>query len=161
MIKEGDMLPKGKMKKMGANGPEEINISEFCDNRKVVFFSVPGAFTPTCSAKHLPGFVEKSAEIKNLGVDEIVCFAVNDPFVMGAWSKDQQADGKVQLMADGSGDFTNALGLSLDLTAAGLGMRGQRFAMVVDKGKVTHLAVEEGGAFKVSSAESVIGALKS
>ena len=160
MIKTGDKLPTGVMKKMGANGPEDVNIADFCKGRKIAFFSIPGAYTPTCSAKHLPGFIAHEAELKQAGIDEIVCFAVNDPFVMGAWGKSQDADGKVTMLADGSGDYTKALGLELDLTKAGLGMRGQRFAMVVNDGKIEHLAVEAGGEFKVSSAESVLASLK-
>ncbi len=159
MIKSGDKLPSGSLKEMGANGPEDVSIDALCKGKKIVFFSVPGAFTPTCSAKHVPGFVARADDFKKLGFDEIVCFAVNDPFVMGAWGKDQKSAGIVRMMADGSGTFTKSLGLELDLTAAGLGMRGKRFAMVVENGTITHLAVEEGGAFKVSSAESVLEAI--
>ena len=120
---------------------------------------MPGAFTPTCSAKHLPGFVNQSEALRAKGVDSIACLAVNDAFVMGAWGKDQQADGKVDMLADGSAAFTSALGLELDLVAAGLGVRGKRFAMIVDDGTVTHLAVEEPGAFEVSSAEAILAKL--
>lgn len=159
MIKVGDKLPNVGFKAMGDNGPEPVEADDLFKGKKVVLFSVPGAFTPTCSAKHLPGFVEKADEIKAKGVDTIACVAVNDPFVMGAWGKDQSVGDKVVMLADGSGDWTKAVGLELDLTAAGLGLRGQRFAMVVDDGVVSHLAVEEGGAFEVSSAEKVLEAL--
>ncbi len=125
----------------------------------MVLFAVPGAFTPTCSAKHLPGFVEKAAEIKAKGVDAIACIAVNDAFVMGAWGKSASADGKVDMLADGNGDLARAMGLELDATGGGLGKRCQRFAMIVDNGKITHLNVEAPGAFEVSSAEYVLGQL--
>ncbi len=138
---------------------EEVSTTEFFRGRKVVLFSVPGAFTPTCSASHLPGFVQNADAIKAKGVDEIVCMAVNDAFVMDAWAKSQQAGSAVTLLADGNGEFTGALGLALDGTGFGLGQRGQRFAMVVVDGTVTHLAVEEPGAFEVSSAERILAAL--
>lgn len=156
MIKVGDKLPNIGFKKMGDNGPEPVDADNLFKGKKVVLFSVPGAFTPTCSAKHLPGFVEQADAIKAKGVDTIACVAVNDAFVMGAWGKDQKVGDKVEMLADGSGDWTNALGLDLDLTAAGLGKRGQRFAMIVEDGTVSHLAVEEGGAFEVSSAEKIL-----
>ncbi|WP_259780975.1 peroxiredoxin [Aestuariispira ectoiniformans] len=159
MIKVGDKLPDIGFKTMGENGPEPVSAEDLFKGKKVVLFSVPGAFTPTCSAKHLPGFVEKSGDIKAKGVDTIACVAVNDAFVMGAWGKDQNVGDNVVMLADGSGEWTSALGLELDLNAAGLGMRGQRFAMIVDDGTVTHLAVEEGGAFDVSSAEKILAAL--
>lgn len=138
---------------------EEVSTTEFFGNRKVVLFSVPGAFTPTCSVQHLPGFVQNADAIKAKGVDEIVCIAVNDAFVMDAWGKSQNAGGSVTLLADGNGEFTQALGLGLDGTGFGLGQRGQRFAMVVENGSVAHLAVEEPGAFEVSSAERILAAL--
>ncbi len=138
---------------------EEISTTTFFAGRKVVLFSVPGAFTPTCSAQHLPGFVQNAAAIKARGVDEIVCIAVNDAFVMDAWGKSQKAGGAVTLLADGNGEFTQALGLELDGRGFGLGPRGQRFAMVVDNGTVVHLAVEEPGAFEVSSAERILTVL--
>lgn len=159
MIKVGDKMPEGTLKKMGANGPEDVKTSDLFNGRKVVLFSVPGAFTPTCSAKHVPGFVQHADAIKAKGVDEIACIAVNDPFVMGAWGKDQGAGDKVAMLADGSGTYTKALGLELDLTAAGLGVRGQRFAMVVDNGTVTHLAIDPAGTFELSSAEATLKAL--
>ena len=159
MIKVGDKLPAVGFKVMGDNGPEEMSADALFGGKKVVLFSVPGAFTPTCSAKHLPGFVEKEAEIKGKGVDTIACVAVNDAFVMDAWGKDQSAGDKVVMLADGSADWTKAVGLELDLMGAGLGLRGQRFALIAEDGVVTHLAVEEGGAFEVSSAESILAAL--
>lgn len=155
-IQVGDKIPDVGLKKMGADGPEDVDPKAYFGGRKVVVFSVPGAFTPTCSAKHLPGFVSHADAIRAKGVDAIACLAVNDAFVMGAWGKDQSADGKVDMLADGSAAFTQALGLDLDLIAAGLGIRGQRFAMIVEDGTVTHLAIEEPGAFDVSSAEAIM-----
>jgi len=124
-----------------------------------VLFSVPGAFTPTCSRQHLPGFVEKAAEFQQKGVNAIACMAVNDVFVMDAWGKSADADGKVTMLADGNGDYARALGLELDATGFGMGKRGQRFALVVDNGKVSHVFIEEAGKFKVSSAEHVLASL--
>lgn len=138
---------------------EEVSTTAFFGDRKVVLFSVPGAFTPTCSAQHLPGFVQNADAIKAKGVDEIVCIAVNDAFVMDAWAKSQNTGASVTLLADGNGEFTQALGLGLDGTGFGLGQRAQRFAMVVENGTVTHLAVEAPGAFEVSSAERILAAL--
>jgi len=158
-IQVGDAIPSVGLMTMEADGPAPVDPAKYFAGRKVVVFSVPGAFTPTCSAKHLPGFVQQVDALKAKGVDAVACLAVNDPFVMGAWSKDQGADGKVDMLADGSAKFTTALGLELDLIERGLGVRGQRFAMVVDDGKVTHLAVEEPGAFDVSSAEAILEAL--
>jgi peroxiredoxin len=127
--------------------------------RTVALFAVPGAFTPTCSAKHLPGFIEKADELAGKGVDEIVCVSVNDPFVMGAWGKSTGADGKITMLADGNGDFAKALGLTMDGSRFGMGLRSQRFSMLVKDGKVTELNVEEPGAFKVSSAEHLLSQL--
>lgn len=158
-IQEGEKVPAIALKKMGTNGPEDVDTAKYFAGSKVVLFSVPGAFTPTCSAKHVPGFVQNADALKAKGVDKIACLAVNDAFVMGAWGKDQGAGDKVDMLADGSAAFTKALGLELDLIAAGLGVRGQRFAMVVDDGTVTHLAVEAPGAFDVSSAEAILKAL--
>jgi glutaredoxin/glutathione-dependent peroxiredoxin len=124
-----------------------------------VMFAVPGAFTPTCSAKHLPGFVQNAAAIKAKGVDNVVCLAVNDAFVMAAWAKDQGVDGNIIMLADGAGQFTKALGLELDLMGRGMGVRSQRYALVAQDGKVTHLAVEPPGGFDVSKAESVLAHL--
>jgi peroxiredoxin (alkyl hydroperoxide reductase subunit C) len=158
-IQVGDKIPAVGLMTMGGDGPEPVDTAKYFAGRKVVVFSVPGAFTPTCSAKHLPGFIDKIDAIKGKGVDAVACLAVNDPFVMGAWAKDQGAEGKVDMLADGSAKFTTALGLEMDLIERGLGMRGQRFAMVVEDGTVTHLAVEEPGDFSVSSADAVIEAL--
>jgi peroxiredoxin (alkyl hydroperoxide reductase subunit C) len=142
-----------------AEGPKEVTTEELFGGRTVVLFGVPGAFTPTCSAKHLPGFVAQAGALKAKGVDAIACMAVNDVFVMGAWGKDQGVGESVIMLADGSAAFTKALGLELDLTARGLGIRCQRFALVAKDGAVTHLAVEAPGAFEVSSAEAVLAAL--
>ncbi len=157
-IKKGDTLPDATLMRMGANGPEPVKTGDLFSG-KVVLFSVPGAFTPTCSAKHLPGFVEKAEEIKAKGADKIVCMAVNDAFVMDAWGKAQKVGGKVEMVADGNGDFTRALGLALDATGFGMGERGQRFALIAKDGVVEDLFVEEGGAYKVSSAENVLSHL--
>jgi len=158
-IKVGDTLPSLKLMTPTADGPKEISTDEIFKGKKVVLFAVPGAFTPTCSAKHLPGFVQDADAIKAKGVDTIVCLAVNDVFVMGAWAKDQGAGDKVLMLADGSAAFTKALGLELDLVARGLGVRSQRFALIADDGKVMHLAVEAPGGFDVSRAEAILAAL--
>jgi peroxiredoxin (alkyl hydroperoxide reductase subunit C) len=159
MIKVGDQIPSMKLMKATADGPKEVSTDEIFKGRKVVMFAVPGAFTPTCSAKHLPGFVQNVDALKAKGVDEVVCMAVNDAFVMGAWAKDQGAEGKVTMLADGSGALTKAMGLELDLVARHMGVRSQRFALVAQDGKVTHLAVEAPGGFDVSRAEAVLAAL--
>jgi peroxiredoxin len=158
-IKIGDTIPSMKLMTPSPEGPKEISTDEIFKGKKVVMFGVPGAFTPTCSAKHVPGFVQHADEIRAKGVDEIVCLAVNDAFVLGAWAKDQSCDGKVRMLADGSGQFTKALGLELDLNARGLGVRSQRFALIADNGKVTHVAVEQPGGFEVSKAEAVLSHL--
>jgi peroxiredoxin (alkyl hydroperoxide reductase subunit C) len=158
MIKLGDKIPAMKLMTVTPEGPREVDTAELFGPGKVVMFAVPGAFTPTCSAKHLPGFVQHLADFKAKGVDRVVCLSVNDAFVMGAWAKDQKAGGIVML-ADGSGLFTKALGLELDLVARGLGIRSQRFALVTQDGVVTHLAVEEAGGFDVSRAEAVLATL--
>jgi peroxiredoxin (alkyl hydroperoxide reductase subunit C) len=158
-IKVGETIPSMKLMTPTSDGPKEIGTDEIFKGKKVVLFAVPGAFTPTCSAKHLPGFVQEADAILAKGVDTIACMAVNDVFVMGAWGKDQGTGDKVLLLADGSGAFTKALGLELDLVARGLGVRSQRFAMIADDGKVTHLAVEPPGGFDVSRAEAVLAAL--
>ena len=158
-IKVGDAIPSMKLMTPTADGPKEISTDEIFKGKKVVMFAVPGAFTPTCSAKHLPGFVQDADAIHAKGVDTIVGLAVNDVFVMGAWAKDQGAGDKVLMLADGSGAFTKALGLELDLVARGLGVRSQRFALVAEDGKVTHLAVEAPGGFDVSRAEAILAAL--
>jgi peroxiredoxin len=136
-----------------------VTTAELFGGRTVALFSVPGAFTPTCSAKHLPGFVGNAEALKALGVDEIACLSVNDAFVMGAWGKSASADDKVTMLADGSADFTKALGLEMDASRFGMGIRGQRFSMIVKDGKVTHLNVEDPGAFAVSSAEHMMAQL--
>jgi peroxiredoxin (alkyl hydroperoxide reductase subunit C) len=141
------------------DGPKEISTDEIFKGKKVVLFAVPGAFTPTCSAKHVPGFVQEADALHAKGVDTIACIAVNDVFVMGAWGKDQGVGDKILMLADGSGAFTKALGLELDLVARGLGVRSQRYALIADDGKVTHLAVEAPGGFDVSRAEAVLAAL--
>jgi peroxiredoxin len=155
-IKAGDRLPSVTFTKMTENGPEAVESDSYFKGRRVALFSVPGAFTPTCSAKHLPGFIDKAAELKAKGIDEIACTAVNDAFVMGAWSKSAAADGKVTLLADGNGDFAKAVGLTMDGSKFGLGQRGQRFSMVVSDGVVEQLNVEAPGEFKVSSAEHML-----
>ena len=152
-IQKGDKLPDVTLSHMGPKGPEGIETGNFFAGKKVVLFSVPGAFTPTCSAKHLPGFVDKADEFFAKGVDLVVCTAVNDTFVMAAWGKALGAGDKVMMLADGNGEFVNALGLALDGRAFGMGQRGQRFSMVIDDGVVKELNIEEPGAFHVSSAE--------
>jgi len=159
MIKVGDQIPSMTLTKATAEGPKPVTTDEIFKGRKVVLFAVPGAFTPTCSAKHLPGYLENHAALKAKGVDEVVCMAVNDAFVMGAWGKSQSADDKVTMLADGSAALTKAMGLELDLVARGMGVRCQRFVLVAVDGKVTHVAVEAPGGFDVSRAEAVLAAL--
>ena len=154
----GDKLPDVKLVKATAEGPEAVQATDFFAGKRVALFSVPGAFTPTCSAKHLPGFVDKAADLKAKGIDEIACTAVNDPFVLGAWNKAGGSD-DVTMLADGNGDFAEALGLTMDGSAFGLGKRGQRFSMVVNDGTVEQLNVEGPGEFKVSSAEHMLDQL--
>jgi len=157
-IAVGDKLPDVKLVKATENGPEAVQSSEYFKGKRVALFSVPGAFTPTCSAKHLPGYVEKAAELKAKGIDEIACTAVNDAFVMGAWGqRDGSAD--VTMLADGNADFADAIGLGMDGTGIGFGKRGQRFSMVVNDGTVEQLNVEAPGDYKVSSAEHMLGQL--
>jgi len=158
-IKVGDHIPSMKLMTSTPDGPKEIVTDDIFKGKKVVLFATPGAFTPTCSAKHLPGFVEHADEILGKGVDTIVCMAVNDAFVMGAWGKEQGVGDKILMLADGSAALTKALGLELDLTTRGLGVRSQRFALVAQDGAVTHLAVEQPGGFDVSRAEAVLGVL--
>ena len=157
-ISEGDTIPQVKISKATEGGPEPVDTREFFAGRKVALFAVPGAFTPTCSAKHLPGFAEKAEELKSKGVDEIACISVNDAFVMGAW---QQADGSkdVTMLADGNGEFSEAVGLTMDGSGFGMGKRSQRYSMIVDDGKVRKLNVEKPGDFSVSSAEHMLGQL--
>ncbi len=159
-VKVGDRLPADlKLKEMGEGGPKDVTVGEIFKARKVVLFAVPGAFTPTCSMKHLPGFLEQASAIKAKGVDEIVCLSVNDAFVMGAWGKSNNAAGKVRMVADGNGEFTKALGLTLDASGFGMGLRSQRYAMIVQDGKVTELLLEPSAGLTVSSAETVLSKL--
>ena len=159
-IKAGDTLPADlKLMEMGDAGPKQVTVGELTKGKTVVVFAVPGAFTPTCSMKHLPGFVDKAGDIRKKGVDEIVCLSVNDAFVMGAWGKEHGAGGKVRMVADGNGEFTRALGLEMDASGFGMGSRSKRYAMLVKDGKVTELLVEPAGGLNVSSAESVLGKL--
>lgn len=159
MIKTGDTIPSMKLTAATADGPKEISTDEVFGGKKVVIFAVPGAFTPTCSARHLPGYLQNIEALKAKGVDTVVCMAVNDGFVMGAWARDQGVDGRILMLADGSAAFTKALGLELDLTARGLGIRSQRFAMVVHDKKVESINIEPPGGFEVSKAETVLAAL--
>lgn len=158
-IKPGDKIPAATVYEMGSDGPGGVTTAELFDGKTVVLFGIPGAFTPTCSAAHLPGFVKFSEQIKAKGVDDIVCFAVNDAFVMGAWGKDQGTAGKVRMIADGSAELTKKMGLELDLTGKGLGLRCDRFAMVVKNGVVQSIDREAPGAFEVSSAEAQLSKL--
>jgi len=155
-ISIGDRIPSVTLTHMTADGPADISTDELFKGKKVVLFALPGAFTPTCSAHHLPGFVAKADELKAKGVDEIVCLSVNDAFVMDAWGKAQNADDNVHMVADGNGDFAKAVGLELDMTARGMGLRSQRYAMIVEDGVVKALNVEAPRKFEVSSAESVL-----
>jgi peroxiredoxin len=158
-IKAGDRIPDGKLKVMGADGPMNVSASELLGKGRVVLFSVPGAFTPTCSAKHLPGFIDKAGDLRKKGVDGIVCLAVNDVFVMNAWGKSSGVGDAIVMAADGNGDYTRALGLELDARGFGMGLRGQRFALVIEDGVVKQVQVEAPGEFKVSSAEHILGTL--
>lgn len=155
-ISVGDRLPSTTLVKATPNGPEQISSDDYFKGRKVALFSVPGAFTPTCSAKHLPGYLEKADELKAKGVDEIACTAVNDAFVMDAWSKSADAGGKVTMLADGNGTFAEAVGLTMDGSKFGLGSRGKRYSMLVNDGVVEQLNVEAPGEFNVSSAEHLL-----
>jgi len=158
-LQAGDKIPEVTLKAMTSDGIEDVSTGELFRGRKVVLFALPGAFTPTCSAKHLPGFIEKADEIKSKGVDEIVCISVNDAFVMGAWAKAHGAGNAVKLVADGNAEFSRAVGLDFDGSNFGMGVRSQRYAAIVDDGVVTHLAVEEPMKFEVSSAEAILEAL--
>ena len=158
-IKVGDKIPSITLMHMGDGGPAGISTDDLFGGKTVAFFGVPGAFTPTCSAKHLPGFMENAEALKSKGIDEIVCTSVNDVFVMGAWAKDQGAAGKVTLVADGDAAFTKAAGLELDLTGKGLGLRNERFSMVVENGVVKTLNIDAGGKFETTSAEHLLSQL--
>ena len=157
-ISKGDKLPDVALVKATADGPEKIQSGEYFAGKKVALFGVPGAFTPTCSAKHLPGYVDKAADLKAKGVDEIAVTSVNDAFVMGAWNKDSGSS-DITMLADGNGDFAKALGLDADFSGYGMGTRSQRYSLIVDDGVVTEVNVEGPGEFKVSSAEHMLGQL--
>ncbi len=158
-ISAGERMPDGAFGVMTDSGPGAIASNDLFAGKKVVLVSVPGAFTPTCSMNHLPGFVDQAAALKAKGVDTIACMAVNDVFVMDAWGKDRGVGDDVMMLADGNGDYARALGLEMDGTGFGMGMRGQRFAIVVDDGVASHVAVEEPGQFEVSKAESILEVL--
>ena len=159
-IKVGDKIPSVTLMTMTEKGPAPVTTDELFGNKKVVLFALPGAFTPTCSARHLPGYVDHAEDFSKKGVDSVVCVSVNDAFVMGAWGKAQNADGKVKLLADGNGELTKKIGLEMDGSKFGMGIRSQRFSMLVKDGVVTHLNIEEPGAFAVSSAEHLMDQLK-
>ena len=158
-IKVGDKVPSATLTQMKNGTPQPIKTDDLFSGKKVALFALPGAFTPTCSAKHLPGFIQHADELKQKGVDTIACLSVNDAFVMGAWGDQQGAGEKVLMLADGNGDFTRALGLEMDATKFGMGKRSQRYSMVVDNGVVKQLNLEEPGSFQVSSAEHLLNQL--
>jgi peroxiredoxin len=162
-IKVGDTLPDGSLTELIENetpgctiGPNTFKISELARGKRIVIFAVPGAFTPTCSAKHLPGYVARHDRFRAKKVDEIWCLSVNDAFVMGAWGKDQKCAGKVRMLADGSATFTKTIGLDMDLTARGMGIRSQRYSMLVEDGVVRRLNIEQPGKFEVSDADTML-----
>jgi peroxiredoxin len=158
-IKVGDKLPSVTLMEKQEGGPAPVTTDELFKGKKVALFALPGAYTPTCSAKHVPGFVQNYDALKAKGIDSIICLSVNDAFVMGAWGKEQGAGDKVRMIADGNGEFTRAVGLEFDASKFGMGKRSQRYSMVVDDGVVKQLNVEEPGAFEVSSAEYMLGKL--
>jgi glutaredoxin/glutathione-dependent peroxiredoxin len=158
-IKAGDRMPSGTLKTMTKDGPKDITTDDLFKGKKVVLFSVPGAFTPTCDAKHLPGFVQLADQIRAKGVDTIACVAVNDVFVMNAWGKHSGVGDKIVMIADGNGTYAKALGLELDASGYGMGTRGQRFAIVVKDGVAEQVEIEAPGQFKVSAAEHILGKL--
>jgi peroxiredoxin len=159
-IDVGDRIPSVTLKQLTSEGVKEFTTDEIFRSKRIVLIAVPGAFTPACSQRHLPGYVDKAADIKAKGIDEIACVAVNDAFVMGAWGRDQKAEGKVRMLADGSGDFTRALGLELDLSKGGLGVRSKRYSMLVYDGVVKSLNVEQQpGQVDISGAEAMLKAL--
>jgi peroxiredoxin len=155
-IQVGDKMPKGQFTRMGPKGPEQVSTDDLFKGKKVVLFSVPGAFTPTCSAKHLPGFVKNADALKAKGVDTIACMAVNDVFVMNAWGQSSDAAGKVEMLADGNGEYARALGLEFDAQKFGMGTRSKRFSIIVDDGIVKQINLEPPGEFGVSSAEKAL-----
>jgi len=158
-IKAGDKMPAGVLTTPGPEGPQKISTDQLFGGKKVVLFSVPGAFTPTCDARHLPGFIQHADDFKAKGVDTVACMAVNDVFVMKAWDKASAVDGKVLMLADGNAEYSKALGLELDATGFGMGIRGKRFAIIVENGVAKQVLVEAPGEFKVSSAEHVLSQL--
>ena len=158
-IQVGDKVPSATLKYLSPEGPKDITTDELFRGKKVALFAVPGAFTPTCSQRHLPGYVDKASDLKSKGVDTIACVSVNDAFVMGAWGKAQNCGDNIMMLADGSGDFTRAIGLEMDATGFGMGKRSQRYSMIVDDGVVKELNVEAPGEFKVSSADYLLGRL--
>jgi peroxiredoxin len=158
-IKVGDRIPSAILMEMKGGAPQPVKTEDLFGGKKVALFALPGAFTPTCSAKHLPGFITHAEELRAKGIDTIACLSVNDAFVMGAWGEQQGAGDKVVMLADGNGDFTRAMGLEMDGTKFGMGKRSQRYALVANDGVVTHLYVEEPGAFAVSSAEHMLKSL--
>jgi peroxiredoxin len=159
-IQVGDKIPSVTLKQMSPEGPKDVTTDELFRGKKVVLFAVPGAFTPACSQRHLPGFVDRASDIKAKGIDEVACVAVNDVFVLTAWAKEQRAEGRVRMLADGSGDLARALGLELDLTKGGLGTRSKRYSMLVDNGVVKSLNVEaQPGQVEGSSADAMLRSL--
>ena len=167
MIQVGEQLPDVTLQEYSevegngcSIGPNPVKVREAAKGKTIALFALPGAFTPTCSAKHVPGYVEKAAELKASGVDEIWCLSVNDAFVMGAWARDQKTDGKVRMLADGSGEFARATGLTLDLTARGMGVRSNRYSMLVKDGKVASLNIEAPGKFEVSDAQTLLAQVR-
>jgi len=158
-IKAGDKMPAGVLTTLGPEGPQKISTDQLFAGKKVVLFSVRGAFTPTCDARHLPGFIQHAADFKAKGVDTVACMAVNDVFVMKAWDKASAVEGKVLMLADGNAEYSKALGLELDATGFGMGIRGKRFAIIVENGVAKQVFVEAPGEFKVSSADYVLGQL--
>lgn len=158
-IQPGDKLPSTTLVKATADGPDAVQTDEFFAGRKIALFAVPGAFTPTCSARHLPGFIDHLDDLKAKGVDEVACTAVNDPFVMAAWAKQAGAEGKVTMLADGSATFAKAIGLDADFSKLGMGTRSKRYSMIVEDGVVKELNVEQPGEFQVSSADHMLSQL--
>ena len=158
-IQVGDKLPGITVTTMTADGPKPVSMEELCAGKKVVLFAVPGAFTPTCSVEHLPGFVTNAENLRDKGVDVVACISVNDPFVMGAWEKDRSSGENVLMLSDGNAEFTSAVGLEMDGSGFGLGTRSQRYAMIIDDGVVSNLNVESGQGLEVSSAEAILAVL--